>query len=200
MCLRTGASRAVVFSHIVRKITYESTVEDSKTGDDMKPVNNAHPARFVHIDQPRGGAFALGDSVLADEWPELSKHRFGIVNVWRPISTVIRKDPLCVCDQRTVDPDDLVPKNIFYPENANQDGKVNTVTNNGKHQVCAVKHNPKHKWYYANEMTPEEILMIQIFDSQKGDLVSGTPHTSFIDAERENEPTRQSIETRCLCT
>jgi hypothetical protein len=183
----------------VRKITYESTVEDSKTGDEMKSVNNAHPARFVHIDQPRGGAFALGDAMLPDEWPELSKHRFGIVNVWRPISPVVKKDPLCVCDQRTVDPNDLVPKDIYYPANANDDGRKNTVPNSKNHQICAVKYNPKHRWYYANEMTSEELLLIQIFDSKKGDQVSGTPHTSFIDAERENEPIRQSIEVRCLC-
>lgn len=187
----------VPFSHIIRNQPYSAAEEASKDAAPDQPVSVTHPARWVHIDQSRDGAPILLKDVFRDDWEKLAKTRWGIINLWRPISPVIRKDPLGIVDGSTVDTEDLVPKNIRFPEarkNASQLATANVV-----HQVCGVKSNPQHKWYFASEMTNEEALLIKIFDSKKDGRVRGVPHTSFVVDEFEGlKENRESIETRCF--
>ena len=182
---------------MARTQTWEFAKDLAKEGPELGLVNVMHPERMVHIDQSPNGAQRLGQNLFKDAWPEMSKLHWGIINVWQPISPVIRKDPLGVVDRTTVDYADLVPKNVRYPEA--RDRATHTVTGEVVHQICAIAHNPKHRWYYVNEMKPDEVLFIQIFDSQTPEGEStGTPHASFIDEEVAGEPTRQSIELRCF--
>ncbi|KAF2093559.1 hypothetical protein NA57DRAFT_61265 [Rhizodiscina lignyota] len=194
---KTGATKAIPFSHLIRNQPYSAAEEASKNADPDQSVTVLNPARWVHIDQSRDGALILLKDVLKDSWLQLSKTRWGIINVWRPISPVVRKDPLGFVDGSTVDPDDLVPKDVKYPVARKN---VSTTTSGAVvHRVCGVKSSPKHKWYYVNEMSNEEVLLIKIFDSKEDGRVREVPHTSFVDEEWENEKeNRESIETRCL--
>ena len=194
---RTGATKVIPFSHMARTQTYEAAKEAARDSPELGLVNVMHPQRFVHIDQSPAGAEILAGDVFKDAWPDMSKAHWGIINVWQPLLPVIRKDPLGVVDRTTVDYVDLVPKKIRHPES--RDRASHVVSGNVVHQICAVSYNPKHQWYYVNEMRPDEVLFIRIFDSKtpKGES-TGTPHSSFIDKEVEGEPTRESIELRCF--
>ena len=65
-------------------------------------------ARSVHIDQSDLGAIRrLYDDLPPGEGAKHDgKHRWAIVNLWRPLNTVTR-DNLACCDARTVEEQDL---------------------------------------------------------------------------------------------
>jgi hypothetical protein len=66
-------------------------------------------------------------------------------------------------------------------------------------ETLYAKANPDHRWYYASAMTPEEVLLIKIFDSKRdGTVARRVPHSSFSDPKTRNETTRECIEVRCL--
>jgi hypothetical protein len=43
---------------------------------------------------------------------ELLKHRFGIVNVWRPIRGPVQDSPLALCAARSFTDDDLIASDL----------------------------------------------------------------------------------------
>ena len=45
---------------------------------------------------------------------ELPKHRFGVVNVWRPIRGPVQDSPLALCDARSLTDDDLIASDLVY--------------------------------------------------------------------------------------
>lgn len=158
------------------------------------------PARFVHIDQSRPGAHeVLYDNMPAPFAEEIvaSKKRWSIINVWRPI-TPVRRDPLAICDTRSVKDEDLVPITANLPPNGS--GTYENVSAGKRFEILYAKANPEHRWYYAEGMGPEEVLLIKIFDSKKeGGLSVRAPHSSFVDPEtRDVVGTRESIEVRSL--
>lgn len=124
---------------------------------------------------------------MGEDAAALLEGRYQIINAWRPIRT-IRKDPLAVADANSVSDDDLVPVKLIYPDREGE--------------TCSVKKwkegDNGHKWYYLNEQTPEEVLLIKCFDSKSDGRARRVPHTSFIDEEREGDEARQSIEVRAL--
>lgn len=64
-----------------------------------------------------------------------------------------------------------------------------------------------HEWYYKNEQTPEEVLLIKCFDSlisegkNEGKIARRAPHCAFVDPERDGEEwsDRESVEIRAIC-
>ena len=81
-----GASRVVVFDHNVRN-----------EGRSDLP----RPSRRVHNDHTVNSAPRRVRDHLGAEADELLKHRFGIVNVWRPIRGPVLDSPLALCDARS---------------------------------------------------------------------------------------------------
>jgi hypothetical protein len=151
-------------------------------------VNNASlrgPVQRVHIDQ----SFAAGPTRVTHHLPEQAEYllggRYQIINVWRPIKTIL-KDPLAVADATTVLDSELVPVKLIYP---NREG-----------ETCSVRASETgtHRWHYLDKQSPEEVLLIKCFDSKTDGRARRVPHTSFVDAERENEEARESIEVRTL--
>jgi hypothetical protein len=120
---------------------------------------------------------------LPAEAETLLKGRFQIINVWRPIKTIL-KDPLGVAEANSVPDDDLVPVKLIYPDREGE--------------TYSVRPNEGHKWFYVNEQRPEEVLLIKCFDSKTDGRARRVPHSAFVDEERENERTRESIEVRAL--
>lgn len=107
-----------------------------------------------------------------------------IINVWRPIRTIVR-DPLAVAEANSVPDSDLVPTALIYP--------------NRRGETYAVRHNESHKWFYKRGLTPEEVLLIKCFDSKVDGRARRVPHTAFVDETvSDDAPPRESIEVRCL--
>ena len=59
-------------------------------------------------------------------------------------------------------------------------------------------HAPGQRWYYAPEMTPDEVLLIKGWDSIDDGRARFTPHGAFSYAETPDAPPRESIEVRAL--
>ncbi|KAM4060357.1 hypothetical protein HRG_014245 [Hirsutella rhossiliensis] len=60
----------------------------------------------------------------------------------------------------------------------------------------------RHKWYWIENQTADEILVVQFFDSDaEGESYSarGVLHSNAELAGTENEKDRESLEIRCLC-
>ncbi|KAI0372006.1 hypothetical protein BV20DRAFT_135666 [Pilatotrama ljubarskyi] len=175
----TGASRAVVFDHTIRR---------RRPGEIEDTPQKRQPVPQVHIDQtPQSARDRVYRHLPADDVPKLLAGRFQIINLWRPIRHPAYDWPLALCDWRTVDPTtDLVPTALKYPD---RDG-----------QTFSVKYNPNHKFKYLRGMEPDELVLIKCYDSKNdGTTATFTPHTAFADPTTPPDaPLRESIELRLL--
>lgn len=173
----TGAVKVVIFDHTIRR--HRHGVKDEP--------GNRQPARRVHVDQtPEAAKNRVLDHV-PESAQELLKHRYQIVNLWRPISHPAIESPLALCDYRSVNwNQDLIPTTLKYPERTGE--------------TFGVNFNPAHQWKYLRGMTPEEAVLIKCSESRVVDGVARlTPHTSFEDPTTpEGAPLRESIELRAL--
>ncbi|KAJ7926056.1 hypothetical protein B0H13DRAFT_1973323 [Mycena leptocephala] len=165
----TGASRVVLFDHTIRR----------RTPGQADMVSKRQPVTEVHVDQTLASATARVHLHLPPELvPSLLKHRFQIINLWRPIGHPAFDMPLTLCDFRTVDAErDLVAVARLAPER--------------KGETYRVKWNSEHRWKYLKGMTPEEFVLIKCFDSAEGASVF-TPHTAFLDPSMPEGSPRES--------
>ncbi|KAH9944731.1 hypothetical protein B0H21DRAFT_450602 [Amylocystis lapponica] len=175
----TGASRAVVFDHTIRRRRPDEIADSPQ---------KRQPVAQVHVDQTTASAIARVHRHLPPaDAPALLRRRFQIINLWRPISHAALDWPLALCDYGSIDTKaDLVPTTLRYPD---RDG-----------ETYGVKYNPNHRWKYLRGMEPDELVLIKCFDSKDdGKTAILTPHTAFNDPlTPEGVPLRESIELRLL--
>ncbi|KAF1916698.1 hypothetical protein BDU57DRAFT_574865 [Ampelomyces quisqualis] len=172
----TGANRILIFNHKVRR----GPTQWHHLG--LYNLKNRGPVTKTHVDQSYFGAELRLRWELPDEADELVKKRYQIVNIWRPIATIL-KDPIAVADARTVADDDLV--------------EADMTENDFPGKQWVVRHNPEHQWHYKYRMTRQDVLLIKCFDS-KTSVARRALHSAFEDAAHRDEESRQSIEVRCL--
>jgi hypothetical protein len=174
----TGATRVIAFDHNVRSAPRAGRGEDSAK-EPVKRVHNDFTAASGWR-RARDELAAIGEDAQA-----LLKHRFAVVNVWRPISGPVRESPLAVCDARTIAPQDLVKSDLVYRDRVGE--------------TYAVTFNPQHRWYYVPDMQPDEALLIKCFDSWDYGPARFTAHSAFDDpTSLADAPPRESIEARTL--
>ncbi|KAJ7856701.1 hypothetical protein B0H14DRAFT_2752477 [Mycena olivaceomarginata] len=175
----TGASRVVLFDHTVRR---------RRPGQVDSSPDKRQPVSQTHIDQtPKSAVARVHRHLPAQDVPELLKHRFQIINLWRPISHPAHDWPLALCDFRSVDPaNDVLPVALVYPDREGE--------------TFGVKYNEKQRWTFFFGVTPEELILIKCYDSlQDGSVALFTPHTGFSDPNTPKDaPLRESIELRAL--
>jgi len=169
----TGAVKVFIFDHTIRR----------QPNDVRQGVQLRGPVRRVHIDQSYTASEQRVTHHLPEQAEELLSKRFQIINVWRPIKTIL-KDPLAVADAHSVEETDLVGAALIYPDR--------------KGETFAVKPNPKHQWYYKYAQQPHEVTLIKCFDSLNDGRARRIPHTAFTNPEEEDKPYRESIEVRAL--
>ena len=196
---RTGATRVQPFSHIIRRQTWEAALSAGKGLQDEENVKMTAPARFVHIDQSYKGALeVLSESLPSELAKSLAKTRWAIINVWRPIHHAISRDPLAVCDARSVLESDLIPVRALLPSKGS--GTYESVSGGKSFETWSIKANPDHKWYFASGLSPEDVMLIKIFDSKKDGRARRVPHSAFVHPRTEHAVSmpRESIEVRCF--
>jgi len=122
---------------------------------------------------------------MGEEAEELLRHRFEIVNVWRPICGPLRDAPLAVCDATSVAFTDFVPSDLVYRDRTGE--------------TYRVRYNPLHRWFYVPEMRADEAILIKCYDSAQDGRARFTAHSAFEDptAPADLLP-RESIELRTL--
>jgi len=139
--------------------------------------------------------------------------RWAIMNVWQPILSTVKRDPLAFCDYQSIDENDFrtVVANLPPPE-AGEYGKVSknmahkpraeyssNGTNAPRYEVTNMAYNPDQKWYFVSDMTPEEAWVFKIFDSKKDGRAKCALHTSFpFKDQAETGPARTSVELRAF--
>ena len=170
---RTGASKIFIFDHTIRRPVQNEKVKGLRG-----------PVQRVHIDQSYDASLSRVPHHLPAEAPELLKGRVQIINVWRPIKTVLR-DPLAVAQAGSVPDSDLVPVGLIYPDR--------------RGETYGVRYGEGHKWFYKSRLEPEEALLIKCFDSKVDGRARRVPHSAFADPETGDDvPARESIEVRAL--
>ena len=171
----TGAAKVVIFDHTLRY---------ALPGHGEEGVRE--PVRRIHNDR----TFVSGPRRVRDHLPpreaeERLKHRFAIINVWRPIAHPVENFPLALCDARSIDPEDLVPSDLVYRDKVGE--------------VYSFLHHPRHHWSYFPRLTPDGVVLLKIYDSRVDGTARLTAHTSFEDPTSPPQASpRRSIELRTL--
>ncbi|KAF1992998.1 hypothetical protein P154DRAFT_107421 [Amniculicola lignicola CBS 123094] len=172
----TGASHVRIFNHKVRR----GPTQWHHLG--LKNLANRGPVTRTHVDQSYTGAELRLRWEFPKEADELVKRRYQIINIWRPIETIL-KDPIAVAGADSVPDADLVGAEMTEDD--------------FKGESWVVRHNPSHQWYYKHRMTPRDVLLIKCFDSDSS-VARRSLHSAFEDPTYYNGESRQSIEVRCL--
>lgn len=165
----TGAARAIVFDHTIRR---------------RSPEAARQPSTRVHVDYTMGSAPKRVRDLLGDEADHLLGRRVSFVNVWRPIRHPAQDWPLALCDARSVGPGDLIETDIVYEDR--------------RGEIYGLVHKPTHRWSYFPDMALDEALLIKCYD-WRTDVARFTPHTAFESVlTPPDAPPRESIEYRVI--
>ena len=172
----SGAAEVLVFDHTIR--VADDSVRNEKGV--REPVHVAHND-YTNRSAPQ----RVRDLMPADRAEELLKHRFAVVQIWRPIAGPVQDRPLAICDAQSIDERDFVETDLVYADRVGE--------------VMQLSHNPGHRWFYFPEMGPGEALIFKTYDSLADGRARFTAHTAFVNptAPADARP-RQSIESRTL--
>ena len=174
---RFGASQVAIFD-----VTRRS---DSRAGAN-NPDGSRGPARQLHVDYTaKSGPQRVKDILGEDEAARLtaSGARIIQINVWRPIRGPVERSPLALADAATTRQEDLVATDQIFPDRVGE--------------IYNVAHAPSQRWYYAPQMTADEVLLIKGWDSLDDGRARFTPHSAFhLPDTHEDAPARESIEVR----
>jgi hypothetical protein len=175
----TGATRAFVFDHLVRKREPGVPVAFGRRDGHRPGAAGRVHSDFTPVSARRRLELELGAAHAVALIP-----RYSIVNLWRSIRHPVLDAPLALCDARTVAPGDLVASDILYPERTGE--------------IYQVRYRAAHSWSYFSAMTRDEVLVFKQFDSAP-QVASATPHAAFEHPHAPPDaPLRESIEIRCL--
>lgn len=180
---KTGAIDVIVFDNNTRSAVRSAAGQHGV----REPVEGAH-VDYTPSSGPRRAREILTDAGKL----EYADRRLALVNVWRPIVGPVEDHPLTVCDERTTTRDDFVEVEIHHF--AEED--LERPRHSG--QVYSLRHNPRHRWYFASSMQPDEVLFLKGWVSEPG-RACFTPHTGFKNpAHPPDFVPRESIEVRTL--
>ncbi len=176
---RFGGGRVVIFDATRRS--------DSPAGA-ANPDGLRGPATRVHVDYTvASGPQRVKDILGEDETARLAAAgaRIVQVNVWRPIRGPVERSPLALADASSVSADELIATDQIFPDRVGE--------------IYNVAHADTQRWFYAPEMTRDEVLLIKGWDSLDDGRARFTPHGAFDPADvRAEAPPRESIEIRTL--
>ena len=163
-----NASEVVIFDHTIR-------VDEPNA---VRP-----PARNVHSDYSEDGAkqrlVDILGAVKAANWAE---GHYAFLNIWRPLENPINSAPLGFIRPSSLDEKDWLLLDLIYPDRIGQ--------------ILGVVGNPNHKWIYQSKMTPDEVVVFNIYDNQG---LPSVAHSALDMTEDKNIKTiRKSIESRTL--
>ncbi|MEM1230009.1 MAG: CmcJ/NvfI family oxidoreductase [Pseudomonadota bacterium] len=165
---KIGAAEVIVFDHTVR-------IDD--------PSAERRPARNVHNDYNRAGAEQrLIDIVGANRAVMFEEAGYGFVSVWRPVERRIQSSPLGFIRPASMRPDDWMDIGLIYPDRFGQ--------------ILGVAANPAHEWFFMSQMTPDEVVIFNIYDSRGRPQLA---HSALdLPSDAEAITPRKSIESRTL--
>ncbi len=164
-------------------VVFDHTLRDGKP---ERAEGVREPVKYIHNDQTFvSGPRRVRDHLPVGEAERLLQGRVAIVNLWRPIGETVQSSPLALCDSRSIALNDLVASDLVYPDKVGE--------------TYALVFNPRHRWYYFPHMTPDEYLLLKIYDSAGDPIARLSAHSAFDDPmSPADAPARRSIELRSL--
>lgn len=179
---RLGASRILIYHHSFR-------FRGPPAADEQCDDNHRNPTFYPHVDRDGASVRTEIEKQLGQvEAEKVKNNRFQMINVWRPVGPhPITRNPLAICDYRSIDVDkDVKP--------------MTTRLANGGITAYTLSHNANdaHKWYYLSHMRSDEMFVFKQFDS-KADVAPQGFHTA-VEIDSEPTPTEEqlSLEMRAL--
>ncbi|KAK9781073.1 putative Methyltransferase [Seiridium cardinale] len=116
-------------------------------------------ADAAHIDHtPENCQWRL-EMALKKRELDLKPRRIRIVTAWKPLMERVTHWPIAVCDASTVSSEECHAIDTVFPHYASE--------------LYHIGYSDMHKWFYLNEQTNEEILLMQVYDSNKPDMTVG---------------------------
>jgi hypothetical protein len=188
----TGASHAFTFDHLIR----EPGRQISGGGTDGQPVVTGAEAGggyvgAVHVDYTANTTWHQYLAVHGVRLPDRIRRTISL-NFWRPLGSIVRDQPLAVCDARTVEAKDLFETIVIGYGASNYSWHELGI------ETYNVKASPAQRWYYYPGMAPDEVLVFKSFDSL-GTIGRACPHAAFRVPGVVSGSPRRSIELRVLC-
>lgn len=169
----SGASRIHLFDHTLRAGDEQS--------DDAQWMRET--VKNAHNDYTNWSGAQRVRDLLPDEAEELLQHRFAVIQVWRPVRSPIERQPLAICDARTIATSDLVKMERRRPDRVGE--------------TYQLVYNPDQHWVYFPRMTGDEVLVFKTYDSDIESPSRFTAHAAFEDPmSPPDAPGRVSIEVR----
>ena len=171
----SGASRIHMFDHTLRA--------GDDVSDDAKWMRET--VKNAHNDYTNWSGPQRVHDLLPDEAEELLQHRFAVIQVWRPVRSPLERQPLAICDARTIAEHDLVKMERRRPDRIGE--------------TYQLVYSPNQHWVYFPMMTDEEALMFKTYESEREGRSRFTAHASFEDPTVwPDAPGRVSIEVRAF--
>jgi len=171
-----------------RVVVFDATRRSDSTEGAANPDGLRGPASRVHVDYTvASGPQRVSDILGEEEFARLEQAGARIVqiNVWRPIRGPVERSPLALADASSVRPDELIATDQVFPDRVGE--------------IYQLAYAPTQRWYYAPEMTTDEVILIKGWDSLDDGRARFTPHGAFDPPElRDGAPPRESIEIRTL--
>ena len=189
----------VIGSNVKVMPSYFKVRQAHKTGEGTKsakdPALPFAPRPFAHVDRDDNTIqIPIRDVVGEEEAAKLmTKYkRWAQVNVWRPIENKATKWPLAMIGHQDVPEWDYgTHMGRVYSRN-----DARNAYRGEKAYDSVAKFDPRYKYYYANDMTPDECWIFCSYDSRRETVA---PHGAFWDQNTpEDAPERSSIEVRFL--
>lgn len=170
-----GAKDVLVFDHTIRTAN-EKIVAEKGVRQPVKAVHNDYTEKSA----PQ----RVRDLLPPADAERVINGRFAIVQTWRPITT-IESEPLAMCDGRTIPEEGFILVQRRYSYRTAE--------------VYHISYNPAHRWVYFPQMTPDEVFVFKVFDTDRTAGVPFTAHSAFIDPTSPDDAApRESIEMRSL--
>ena len=147
----------------------------------------AGAAGFIHLDVTTSSMQRFLDfSLKAVERPIAPWRRVVMYQTWRTVSDPPQDNLLAVCDRQSVPASDVV----FYDAII---GDKDTALESVEARSC--RYGPGHRWWWASDMGPEDLLVFIGYDSATPDAVQPF-HTGFDVPGAGQAAPRASLEAR----
>ena len=144
----------------------------------------APAAAFVHLDQSPSAVEGYAETAAGADFRKRFRH-YRMLNLWRALSPPPHNMPLALCDQRTVDRDDLVIGHTVEPK----------LISHAVEYLTSL-YNPAQHWWFYPDLTSDDLLVFNGFDPDSARPI-GCLHSAFVDRTVSTSGiARESIESR----
>ena len=189
----TDASQVFTFDHLIREPGRQTGGGGlSKKSETTTGERGGGYVSSVHMDYTDHSTWSEYLALHGVSEPRAAS-RVIALNFWRPLFDTAEREPLAICDARTITADDLLEVVLYgYGHKGYSWHDIGI-------SVYNVAYSPRQEWYYYSKMMPDEVLLIKSYDTL-GVIGRGCPHSSFTNPSAPSTaPSRRSVELRVLC-